>query len=93
MFKLVTILVLEFKKMESDDKTIYSTFYSNSKRKQFLMKVTLMMYLNQCILPLCQTTKSLGQVLGSIIDSVIEHNINVSKYNHLSGRSYIQLPK
>ena len=38
-------------------------------------------------------TKSLGQVLGSIIDSVIEHNINVSKYNHLSGRSYIQLPK
>ena len=55
MFKLVTTLVLEFKKMESDDKTIYSTFYSNSKQKQFLMKVTLMMYLNQCILPLCQT--------------------------------------
>ena len=55
MFKLVTTLVLEFKKMKSDDKTIYSTFYSNSKQKQFLMKVTLMMYLNQCILPLCQT--------------------------------------
>ena len=55
MFKLVTTLVLEFKKMESDDKTIYSTFYSNSKQKQFLMKVTLMTYLNQCILPLCQT--------------------------------------
>ena len=30
-FKSVTTLVLEFKKIESDDKTKYSTFYSSSK--------------------------------------------------------------
>ena len=30
-FKFVTTLVLEFKKIESGDKAIYSTFYLNSK--------------------------------------------------------------
>ena len=30
-FKFVTALVLEFKKIESEDKTKYDTFYSNSK--------------------------------------------------------------
>ena len=30
-FKFVTTLVVEFKKIESDDETKYSTFYSNSK--------------------------------------------------------------
>ena len=28
-----------------------------------------------------------------IIDSVIEHNISISKYNPLAGTSYIKLPK
>ena len=30
-FKFVTTLVVEFKKIESDDETKHSTFYSNSK--------------------------------------------------------------
>ena len=30
-FKFVTTLVILFKKIESDDETKYSTFYSNSK--------------------------------------------------------------
>ena len=30
-FKFVTTIVLVFKKTESDDKTKYATFYSNSK--------------------------------------------------------------
>ena len=30
-FKFVTVLVLVFKKIESDDKTNYGTLYSNSK--------------------------------------------------------------
>ena len=30
-FKFVTTLLLEFKKIQSDDKTISKTFYSNSK--------------------------------------------------------------
>ena len=28
-----------------------------------------------------------------IIDSVIDHSINISKYNPLAGSSYIKLPK
>ena len=32
-FKFVTTLVLEFKKIEKDNETKYSTFYSNSKAK------------------------------------------------------------
>ena len=37
--------------------------------------------------------KSLGKGSGWIIDSVIDHNISISKYNHFSGSSYIKLPK
>ena len=37
--------------------------------------------------------KALGEGSGWIIDSVIEHNISISKYNLLAGSSYIKLPK
>ena len=37
--------------------------------------------------------KSLGKGSGWIIDSVIDHDINISKYNPLVGRSYIKLPR
>ena len=37
--------------------------------------------------------KCLGKGSGWIIDSVIDHNINISKYNPLAGSSYIKLPK
>ena len=36
---------------------------------------------------------SLGKRSGWITDSIIEHNINISKYNPLAGSSYIRLPK
>ena len=32
----MTTLVLEFKKIQSDDKTLYSTYYSNSKEEAFI---------------------------------------------------------
>ena len=35
-FKFVTTLVSEFKKIESDGKTKYNTFYSNSKAKTII---------------------------------------------------------
>ena len=54
------------------------------------MKVTLMMCLNQSILQLYQ--KYLGKGSGWIIDSVINHNISISKYNPLAGSIYIKLP-
>ena len=37
--------------------------------------------------------KYIGQGSGWIIDSVIDHNINISKYNPLADSSYIKLPK
>ena len=43
-FKFVKTLVLGFKNVENDNKTIYNTFYSNPKAET---KVTLMMHLNQ----------------------------------------------
>ena len=58
------------------------------------MKVTLIMCLNQYILQLYQNIqKSLGKGSGWIIDSVIEHNISISKYNPLAGSIYIKLLK
>ena len=58
------------------------------------MKATLTMYLNQSILQLYQTLKN-RQEKGSgwIIDLVIEYNINILKYNLLTGSTYINLPK
>ena len=51
------------------------------------------MHLNQSIVLFYETKNSLGKGSGWIIDSVIDNNINVSKYNPLAGRSYIKLPK
>ena len=50
-FKFMTMLALEFKKVQRNNKTLYSNFYSNSKAvKQLLMKVSLMIYLNQAVI-------------------------------------------
>ena len=56
------------------------------------MKVILVMCLNQSILQLYETIQNL-QEKGScwIIDQVIDHNINVSKYNLVAGSSYNQI--
>ena len=37
--------------------------------------------------------RSLGKDSGFVTDSVIDHNISISRYNHLAGSSYIKLPK
>ena len=50
-FKFMTTLVLVFKKIESENKTKYDSFYSSSKAEAS-MKVTLKMCLNQSILQL-----------------------------------------
>ena len=57
------------------------------------MKVTIM-YLNEFILQLLSNIQKFWQK-GSdwIIDSVLDHNISISKYNPLAGGSYIKLQK
>ena len=53
-----------------------------------------MKYLNQFILQLYQTHKKYhGNGFGWVIDSVIDHNTNISLYNPLAGGNYIKLPK
>ena len=37
--------------------------------------------------------KSIGKDSSWFIDSVVNHTINISKYNPLAGSSYIKLPK
>ena len=67
-------------------------FIDTQMHNQLLAKAILMMYLNQYILQLYKTRKSFLQK-GWIIDSIIDHNINISKYNPLAGSSYIKLPR
>ena len=55
--------------------------------------MTLMMCLNEFILVISNMQKSLGKGSGWVIDSVIEHNISISKYNPLAESSYIKLQK
>ena len=69
-------------------------FILTKRQKQLLRKPILMMYLNQFILPVISNMQtSLGKNSGWIIDSVIDHNINISSCNHLAGSSCIKLTK
>ena len=53
-FKFVTILVLEFKKIENMIKQNITPFILIQKQKQLLMKVILMIHLNHSIVLLYQ---------------------------------------
>ena len=90
----MTKLVSMFKKIESDDKTKYNTFYTNSKAEIFINESNIddvfKSIYNAVILNI---QKSLWKGSGWIIDSVIDHNINIWKYDALAGSSYIKLPK
>ena len=57
-----------------------TTSTQTQKQKQSLVKVILMMYLNQSTI-ISNKQKYLGKGSGWIIVSVIDRNINVSKYN------------
>ena len=78
-FKFVTTLVLEFNKIENDDKTKYWTFYSNSKAETIINENDI----NDALESICSTIlsniqKSLGKGSSWIIDLVIDQNINIS---------------
>ena len=87
-------LFLVFKKIESEDKTKYNSFYSSSKAEVIINESAIddkFQSLYTTIITNIQ--KSLGKGSGSIIDSVINHTVSISKYNPLAGSSYIKLPK
>ena len=91
-FKFVTIIV--FNKIKSDDKPKYETVYSHLKAEVIIKKSDIDGLFKSIYTTVISYIKVfLGQGLGWIIDSVIDHNINISKYNPLVGSSYIKLPK
>ena len=67
-------------------------FIQTHKQKQLLMKLLLMMFLNQSILQLYQTYKNLQEKVQAGLCIQLQ-NINISKYNPLAGSSYIKLLK
>ena len=88
-FKFVTTLNLEFQKIESDDKTIKSTFNSNSKAKTIINERDIDNVFESIYSAIISDIqKSLGQGSDWIINSVIDH-----KYKSLSGSIYTKLPK
>ena len=91
-FKFVTTLALEFKKIKSDDKTQTQTL--NSKTETIINEIDIddaFKSVYGTIIPNKQ--KYLGKGSGWIIDSVIDHNINISNYNPSPGSSYNQITK
>ena len=93
-FTFVTTLVLEFMKIESDDETTYSTFYSNLKAETFNNESDIDDVFESIYITIISNIQnSLGKGSGWMIDSVIDHTVNISRHNPLAGSCYIKLPK
>ena len=82
----MTTLVLVFTKIKSDGKTKYDTFCSHSKAETILNESDIgdiFESTNTTVILVMQ--KILRKDLGWIIDSVIDHNVCISKYHLLAG--------
>ena len=87
-------LVLVFKKIESEDKTKYDNFLSSSKSETIINESDIgNVFESIYTTTITNTQKSLRKGSRWITDSVIDHNISLSKYNPLAWSSYIKLPK
>ena len=90
----MTTLVSVIKKIQSEDKAKYDTFYSSSKAEIIINKSdTDDVFQSIYTKVITNMQKPFGKDSDWIIDSVIDHNISISIYNSLSGSSYINLPK
>ena len=93
-FKFVTKLVLGFKKIQSNDTILYRTFYLHSKAEAIINESDIGDVFESIYgTVISDIQNSLGQSSGWSIDSVIDHNINISKNSPLASSSYIKLPK
>ena len=91
-FKFVETLQIKFEK-KSNTKTILKNAYFNSPTELIINKTdikTLLISSQQIILNRISQWVSEGS--GWIINSIINHYINIAKYNPLNGSSYIDLP-
>ena len=77
-FQFVTTLFLEFENIEKDDKTKYDSYYSQSKAETIINESDIDDIFESIYTTiLSNIQKSLRKGSDWIIDSVIEHNINV----------------
>ena len=91
----MTALVLVPKKIISEDKTKYCTFYSDSKAELIIIENEIDDVFESiyAAIIISNMQKILRKGSGWIIDLVINHEISFSKTNPLAGTSYIRLPK
>ena len=93
-FIFETTLVLVFKKVQSEDKTKYDHFYSSSKAEIIINKSDIdNVFQSIYTTVITNIQKSIRKGSDWIIDSVVDHNISISKYSPLAGNSYNKLPK
>ena len=93
-FEFVTSLVWKLQNNRKCHWNKYSTFYSTSKAETiFNESYTDDVFESICITVISNIQKFIGKGSGWIIDSVVDHITNISKYNPLAGSSCIALPK
>ena len=83
-----------FKKIESEDKTKYDIFNSNSKAETIINKGDIDDVFKSIYTKIISNIqKSIGKESGWFIDSATVLNISISMYSPLAGSNYIKLPK
>ena len=83
-FKLVTTLVLVFKKIKSKDKIKYDNIYSNSKAEIIINESDIDdVFESIHITTISNIQKFSGKGSGWIIDLVIDDTNNISKYDNI----------
>ena len=84
---------MRLKKIENNDQTKYDIFYSYSKAETIINDCDIDdVFESIYITVISNKQKSLGKGSGWITNSVIDHNVNILKYNPLAGSSYTKLP-
>ena len=93
-FKFVATLVLVLKKIESEDKTKCDSFCSKSKAEIIINQSDINNVFKSIYTAVIRNIqKFLEKGSSLIIDSVIDHNISILRYNPLIGSIYTEVPK
>ena len=94
-FKFVATLLLVLRKIESDGKTKYDTFYSHSRTETIINESDIDDVFESIYNTIISNIqKYLGKDSDWITESVMVYNINISRYNPLVGSSnYKKLSK
>ena len=93
-FQFVITLALKFKNKIHEDEAKYSNFYSKLKAESIIHNTGIDNMLKTIYSTIMKKIwKYYSEGSGWTIDSVIEQNIDISRYKLLSGSNYIKFPK